>query len=211
MSQSDLFSAPAGGDVADIGPNTTVAALKEAAEGCTRCDLYRNATQVVFSEGPADARLMFVGEAPGDQEDRQGRPFVGPAGQLFDRALLDAGIDRASVYLTNAVKHFKFEPRGRRRIHAKPDNSEIAACNYWLVREFAVLKPRTVVALGATAGQAITGRRVAVMKERGTMARDERGFDILFTVHPSFLLRLPDERSKAAAYEAFVADLKKVA
>ena len=211
MSQSDLFSAPAGGDVADISPNTTVAALNEAAEGCTRCDLYRNATQVVFGEGPADARIMFVGEQPGDQEDRQGRPFVGPAGQLFDRALLDAGIDRREAYLTNAVKHFKFEPRGRRRIHAKPDTAEIKACNYWFARELAVLRPQVVVALGATAGQAVTGRKVAVLKERGTIARDERGFDVLFTVHPSFLLRLPDERSKEAAYAAFVADLKKVA
>jgi DNA polymerase len=181
--------------------------LRKEAASCTRCDLYRHATQTVFGEGPAHADIVLVGEQPGDQEDLAGKPFVGPAGQLLDRALEEAGIERDKVYITNAVKHFKFEPRGKRRIHAKPNAGEIKACKWWLDHEFATLSPKIVVALGATAAQALTGRAVAVTKMRGheTELQGQRG---IITVHPSYLLRIPDEASKTAEYKKFVADLK---
>jgi DNA polymerase len=162
----------------------------------------------VFGEGPRDAGVMFVGEQPGDQEDLAGRPFVGPAGQLFDRAIAEAGLDRATLYVTNAVKHFKYEPRGKRRIHKKPNAGEVAACRWWLEREIATVQPRLVVALGGTAAGALAHRAVSVTRERGPMAfGDVDGF---VTVHPSFLLRLPDEASKAAEYGKFVADLRRI-
>ncbi len=197
--EPDLFAA------ADV-PKESLSALRREAAGCTRCDLYRHATQTVFGEGPAQARIVLVGEQPGDQEDLAGKPFVGPAGKLLDRALEEAGIERGKVYVTNAVKHFKFEPRGKRRIHAKPNAGEITACKWWLQREFVALAPRFVVALGATAAQALSGHAVAVTKMRGreTELMGVRG---LITVHPSYLLRIPDEASKAAEYEKFVADL----
>jgi len=185
-------------------------AAAEAAE-CRRCPLWRPATQTVFGEGPADARVMFVGEQPGDQEDLAGRPFVGPAGQLWDRALAEAGLDRQRVYVTNAVKHFKFEPRGKRRIHQKPEAPEIEACGHWLAVERAAIKPALIVMLGATAARAVLGRVVTISRERGRpfrLSEGERGF---VTVHPSYLLRLPDEASKAREYAAFVADLRAVA
>jgi len=207
MPQHDLFAAIRA-DPPDIGPNTTVAALAEEAAGCTRCHLYRNATQTVFGGGRSDARIMLVGEQPGDQEDLAGLPFVGPAGKLLDRALVEAGIDRDDVYVTNAVKHFKFEPRGKRRIHKKPDRPEIEACKWWLEREIAVLKPALIVALGGTAGQALTGRAVKVLSERGRIAEDPRGFRLLFTIHPSMILRLPDAAAKEREFAAFVADLQ---
>jgi uracil-DNA glycosylase family protein len=209
MPQKDLFAAV---DIEppDIGPNTTIAALAEEAEHCTRCHLYRYATQTVFGAGPSDARIMMVGEQPGDQEDLQGAPFVGPAGKLLDRALVEAGIDRSTVYVTNAVKHFKFEPRGKRRIHKKPDRPEIEACKWWLEREIAVTTPELIVALGATAGQAIYGRAVKVMSERGKISEDPRGFRLMLTVHPSMILRVPDE-DKKKAFAEFVRDLKKAA
>jgi len=153
----------------------------------------------------------MVGEQPGDQEDLQGLPFVGPAGQLLDRALEEAGVDRGDVYVTNAVKHFKFEARGKRRIHKKPDRPEIEACKWWLERELAVLRPKLVVALGATAGQAIFGRAVKVMSERGKATEDLRGFRVLLTVHPSYLLRLPDAAAREREFAAFVADLRQAA
>ena len=208
MSRPDLF---ADALLPEIGPNTTIAALAEEAAGCTRCRLYKDATQTVFGEGPPDARVMLVGEQPGDQEDLQGRPFVGPAGQVLDRALAEAGIDRDEVYVTNAVKHFKFEPRGKRRIHKKPDRPEIEACKWWLDREIAVIRPETVVALGATAGQALYGRAVKVLSERGRPSDDPRGFRLLLTVHPSMLLRIPDRAAKEKGFLDFVADLKMVA
>ena len=210
MAQNDLFAA-LDMDLPDIGANTTVTALAEDAAHCTRCHLYKWATQTVFGAGPADARIMLVGEQPGDQEDLAGAPFVGPAGKLLDRALEEAGVDRASVYVTNAVKHFKFEPRGKRRIHKKPDRPEIEACKWWLEREVAVVKPELVVAMGATAGQAVYGRAVKVMSERGTVRPDPRGFGVLLTVHPSFLLRLPDADAKEREFSAFVADLRRAA
>jgi uracil-DNA glycosylase len=206
MAQSDLFAGRE--SLAGLGANATIAALAEEAAACTRCHLYRNATQTVFGAGPEDARLVLVGEQPGDQEDKQGKPFVGPAGLLLDRALEAAGIDRREAYVTNAVKHFKFEPRGKRRIHKKPDRPEIDACHWWLERELALLAPEIVVAMGATAGIAVAGRRVAVMKERGSLRDHPAGFRWLVTVHPSALLRIPDREAKVAAFEQFVADLR---
>lgn len=187
------------------------AALHEEARHCTRCDLYRHATRTVFGEGPTDARLMFVGEQPGDQEDRAGHPFVGPAGQLFDRALGDAGIDRARVYVTNAVKHFKYEQRGKRRIHAKPDTGEIKACRWWYEQERLLVQPELTVALGATAARQMVGRAVAIGRERGRAIDLGEGGTGWITVHPSYLLRLPDEERKAQEYAHFVADLRDAA
>jgi DNA polymerase len=184
-------------------------AAAEAAE-CRRCPLWRPATQTVFGEGPADARVMFVGEQPGDQEDLAGRPFVGPAGQLWDRALMEAGLDRQRVYVTNAVKHFKFEPRGKRRIHQKPEAPEIEACGHWLAIEREAIKPSLIVMLGATAARAVLGRVVTISRERGRPFRLAEGESGFVTVHPSYLLRLPDESSRAREYDAFVADLRKI-
>jgi DNA polymerase len=190
-----------------VVPKAPLDALRREAAGCTRCPLHGPATQTVFGVGPADAQIVLVGEQPGDQEDLTGTPFVGPAGQLLDRALAEAGIERDKVYITNAVKHFKFEPRGKRRIHAKPNAGEVTACKWWLEREIAALAPRFIVALGATAAQALSGRAVAVTKMRGceTELMGARG---LITVHPSYLLRLPDTAAQAAEYAKFVADLR---
>ncbi|MEA2878960.1 MAG: uracil-DNA glycosylase [Hyphomicrobiales bacterium] len=189
----------------------SLTAAREDAENCRRCRLYKNATQTVFGEGPAHARLVFVGEQPGDQEDLAGKPFVGPAGQIFDRALAEAGIDRARVYVTNAVKHFKFEPRGKRRIHQKPNNAEIEACRWWLDNELGLIKPQLAVALGATAARALTGRDTTISRSRGRLMPLRNGVEGFITVHPSFLLRLPDAASKQREYAHFVADLKLVA
>lgn len=184
--------------------------LREEAAACTRCTLYRHATQTVFGEGPADARLMFVGEQPGDQEDLAGRPFVGPAGQVLDRAIAAAGIDRARVYVTNAVKHFKFEQRGKRRIHQRPDAGEIAACRWWIEQEMLLVKPAVVVALGATAARALFGKVMTISRERGRPLVLPGGGEAWITVHPSYLLRLPDEAVAEREYDRFVADLKAV-
>jgi DNA polymerase len=209
MPQRDLFGALDTG-LSDVGPNTTIAALAEEAAHCTRCNLYKWATQTVFGEGPSHARIMMVGEQPGDQEDIQGKPFVGPAGRLLDRAMEAAGIDRREVYVTNAVKHFKFEMRGKKRIHKKPDRPEIEACKWWLDREIAVLQPELIVALGATAGQALYGRNVKVLSERGRISEDPRGFRLMLTVHPSMVLRVPDE-DKERAFAEFIRDLREAA
>jgi DNA polymerase len=189
----------------------SLTAARKSAESCERCPLYRHATQTVFGEGPAHAQVVFVGEQPGDQEDLQGKPFVGPAGQMFDRALAEAGIDRSRVYVTNAVKHFKFEPRGKRRIHKKPNNNEIEACRWWLDNELHLLRPRITVALGATAARALTGRDTTISRARGRLMTLRDGVEGFITVHPSFLLRLPDAESKAREYEKFVGDLRLVA
>jgi len=194
-----------------VGGNSRIAweALRDEAAGCTRCPLYRPATQTVFGEGPVDAPLMFVGEQPGDQEDLAGHPFVGPAGQLFDRALAAAGVDRGKVYVTNAVKHFKFEQRGKRRIHAKPDTGEIEACRWWIDQERMLVKPRVTVALGATAARSLLGRAVTIGRERSrAIDLPDAGGTGWITVHPSYLLRLPDEAAKAAEYARFVEDLR---
>jgi len=185
------------------------AALKAATDRCRACPLGRHATQSVAGEGPVPARLMFVGEQPGDQEDRQGRPFVGPAGRLLDRALADLGLARGDVYITNAVKHFKFELRGKRRIHKTPAQHEAAACLRWLEAEIAEVRPSAAVALGATAARSLTGRSVAVLKQRGTwLARDD-GLRVLVTLHPSALLRV-DPSEREAAYARWLQDLRDV-
>ncbi|RUN78036.1 DUF4130 domain-containing protein [Sphingomonas sp. TF3] len=196
----------------EIGGNAQAAwaALREEAAGCTRCPLYQPATQTVFGEGPVDAALMFVGEQPGDQEDLAGQPFVGPAGQMFDRALAEAGIDRAGVYVTNAVKHFKFEQRGKRRIHMKPDAGEISACRWWIEQERLLVRPKVTVALGATAARSLLGRVVTIGKERGRALVLPDGGEAWITVHPSYLLRLPDRDAVALEYARFVEDLRRV-
>ena len=178
---------------------------------CRRCDLWQPATQPVFGEGPPDARIMFIGEQPGDQEDLAGHPFVGPAGQLFDRAMAEAGLDRKTVYVTNAVKHFKFVPRGKRRIHEKPGTTEIVACKVWLDLERQQVAPAVTVMMGATAARAVLGRTVTITKERGRPLPLEGNNTGFITVHPSYLLRLPDEEAKQREYANFVEDLRKIA
>lgn len=185
----------------------TLAALREAEAACTRCPLYRNATRVVPGEGPDTARLMLVGEQPGDQEDLSGKPFVGPAGKLLDRAIAEAGIDRREVFVTNAVKHFKWEARGKRRLHKKPNAHEIERCRWWNDLERALVKPDLVVALGATAAASLLGRTVTLARTRGTPLTARDGTALLVTVHPSYLLRLRGEADRAREYAAFVADL----
>ncbi len=183
-------------------------ALRAAEAACTRCPLYRHATQVVPGEGPTRARMMLVGEQPGDQEDKQGRPFVGPAGGMLARALGDAGIDRGDVFVTNAVKHFKFEPRGKRRLHKKPNAHEIDRCHWWLDIEQRLVKPDIVVALGATAVRSVAGKPLAISKIRGRVVPFADGGRMIATVHPSYILRVPDHDDRAALYAGFVADLK---
>src|ERR671926_307254 len=184
--------------------------LREAAAGCTACPLHETGTQTVFGEGTSKAEVVFVGEQPGDQEDLQGKPFVGPAGRLFDEALADAGIDRTSVYVTNAVKHFKWQARGKRRIHQKPNAAEVAACHPWLEAELAVVKPRVLVLLGATAAQALLGRQFRVTQHRGELLESELAEAVTATVHPSSILRgEPAERE--ANFAAFVRDLQVIA
>jgi DNA polymerase len=191
-------------------PDAELDALRAEAATCTRCDLYANATQTVFGEGPATADVMLVGEQPGDKEDLAGEPFVGPAGRLLDEALAAAGIDRDRVYVTNAVKHFKWEPRGKRRIHKTPNRAEVAACSYWFDRELAIVSPKIVVALGGTAAKALLGPKVQVTKVRGQFLDWEREPLVTVTVHPSSILRSPDDVSRASAKAAFVTDLKVV-
>ena len=186
-------------------------ALRREAAGCTRCPLHRHATQVVVGEGPRDAALMVVGEQPGDQEDLAGRPFVGPAGQLFDRMAAEAGLDRSKAFVTNAVKHFKFEARGKRRIHQKPDAGEVEACRFWLGLERDLVRPKLILAMGATAAASLTGRGQGIMKRRGTFEAAEDGTPVLLTLHPSYLLRVPNARAKAEAERDFRADLEAAA
>jgi probable DNA metabolism protein len=189
---------------------TTLAAARATVQGCQRCPLHEYATQAVFGEGPENAEVMFVGEQPGDQEDLAGKPFVGPAGQVFDRALDKVGIDRARVYVTNAVKHFKYEPRGKKRIHQKPNAGEIQACRFWVDLEREFVRPKLVVALGATAAASLLGKPVAVSDVRGRKIEMPDGATLLVTVHPSYLLRLPDREKAAAELARFEADLRAV-
>ena len=198
----------AGRETAAPPESGTLARLRADARACNRCDLYRDATQTVFGEGLDTADLVFVGEQPGDKEDLSGKPFIGPAGAMFDRALADAGIDRKRAYVTNSVKHFKFEPRGKRRIHKKPGIGEIDACRFWIEQELAVLKPRLTIALGATAVRSLTGKSASVLSVRGQVLGSAIAGPVFVTVHPSFLLRLPDEASQRTEYARFVADLK---
>lgn len=191
--------------------NDSIADLAAEAEHCTRCPLYRNATQAVFGEGPTPAALMLVGEQPGDQEDQIGRPFVGPAGRLLDQALIAAGLDRTSIYVTNAVKHFKHEERGKRRLHRKPNQGEVKACRWWLRLELAVVKPRLVVALGATAARSVMGRTVVLARERGMVVTLAEGCKGMVAIHPSAILRIPDEEARTKALQSLIFDLTKAA
>ena len=188
----------------------TLGAVREEAAGCRRCDLWKNATQTVFGEGPSKAKIMFVGEQPGDVEDRAGEPFVGPAGKLLRDALDEAGIDVAEVYLTNAVKHFKWEPRGKRRIHKKPNAAQIGACHIWLEAEISHVRPKAIVALGATAAQALVGSAAKVTRDRAKPIPSPLAPLVTLTVHPSSILRAPDAESRAEARLQFVADLKSI-
>lgn len=197
---------------ADFLPSKlTLPTLQEAVQTCHGCDLYKHATQAVFGEGRPSASVVFIGEQPGDEEDKQGHPFVGPAGRILDRALADAGIDRGATYVTNAVKHFKFEERGKRRIHKKPNLTEIRACAPWLQAEIALIRPSILVCLGATAAQAVFGPAWRVTKERGRFVEHPWAPHATSTIHPSAILRAPDEEQRHAEYAAFVEDLKKVA
>jgi DNA polymerase len=185
----------------------SIGELRKAAEGCRRCPLWRDATQTVFGEGPEDAAVVFVGEQPGDQEDLAGKPFVGPAGKVFDAVLDEAGVDRKKTYVTNAVKHFKFEPRGKRRIHSKPNAGEVHACRWWLDHEIALAKPDLVVALGATAAQSLLGKAVPITKMRGQVIERDDGLRIFLTIHPSFILRIRESADKEAERERFLQDM----
>jgi DNA polymerase len=193
-----------------IPEHPTLRALREAVQKCRGCDLYRYATQAVFGEGPLKARIVLVGEQPGDEEDRQGRPFVGPAGKLLNKALEEAGIERSDVYVTNAVKHFKFEERGKRRIHKKPRVSEIKACNPWLRAEISLVKPEVIVCLGATATLALLGPKYRLTQERGKVVEHPWGPHVTATIHPSAVLRAPDVEQRHEEYRKFVDDLKGV-
>ena len=195
-------------DDLDGGPNDKLDRLRREAASCRACPLWENASQTVFGEGPPDAEIMLVGEQPGDREDREGRPFVGPAGVLLDRALAEAGVDRERIYVTNAVKHFKFEPRGKRRLHKRPNASEIKICRHWLLDEIEAIRPRLVVALGATAAQGLAGRAIPVGANRGAVLDVANGPRVFITIHPSALLRLEDEEDKRSGYASFVNDLR---
>ena len=201
-----------GEPVSDLLPDRpTLNAVREVAAGCKACDLYKRGTQTVFGEGPRRAEVMLVGEQPGDAEDLAGHPFVGPAGKLLDRALEDAGIDRRLVYVTNVVKHFKWEPRGKRRIHQKPRVSEIMACRYWLEEEIAVVRPTVLVAMGSTAARALLGPGITVGTARGRWLPSPLAPAVMVTVHPASILRAPDAEARQAGMAAFVADLKRAA
>ena len=206
--QESLFGGDGDTAAALIPPNPTLREVAEAAKGCRACDLWRNGTQTVFGEGRAKAELMLVGEQPGDQEDLAGRPFVGPAGKLLDQVLEEAGIDRELAYVTNVVKHFKWQPRGKRRIHQKPNAAEIAACRPWLDAELALIKPEVLVCLGATAAQALLGRQFRVSKDRGVPVESDLAPVVMATVHPSSILRSENREEETAL---LVEDLRRVA
>jgi DNA polymerase len=189
---------------------STISELRDAAKGCRRCPLWRDATQTVFGEGPDNAKVVFVGEQPGDQEDLAGKPFVGPAGKVFDAILDDAGVDRQKVYVTNAVKHFKFEPRGKRRIHSKPNAGEVHACRWWIGKELELIKPDLAVALGATAALSLLGKAIPVTKMRGQVIERDDGLRVFITIHPSFILRIQESGEKEAERERFLRDMKEV-
>jgi uracil-DNA glycosylase len=193
-----------------IPPRPTLRKLRDAAEECRACDLWKTGTQTVFGEGKPSSLILFIGEQPGDREDIEGRPFVGPAGALLDRALEEAGIDRGKVYVTNVVKHFKWEPRGKRRIHKKPNAAEITACRPWLEAELRVIKPRAIICLGSTAAQAIIGRSFRVSVQRAQFVRSELAEFVTATVHPSSILRAPSDEARRAERARFVDDLKTI-
>jgi DNA polymerase len=193
-----------------IPEKPTLPSLREAARDCKACDLWKTGTQTVFGEGVRGARIVFVGEQPGHEEDLSGKPFVGPAGRLLDQALEAAGIDRSETYVTNVVKHFKWEPRGKRRIHAKPNAKEIAACRPWLEAEISLLRPEVIVCLGATAAQALLGKQFRVSRQRGEFVKSPLAPRVMATVHPSSILRAPDEEARRVERQRFIEDLKKL-
>lgn len=193
-----------------IPVNASLGELQDAAKTCKNCDLWKLGTQTVFGEGTPSAKVMLIGEQPGDREDIQGKPFVGPAGKLLDRALIEAGIDRTKIYVTNAVKHFKWEPRGKRRIHKKPNGAEIAACRPWLEAEIDALQPKAIVCMGATAAQSLLGKDFRVTQHRGEFLKSSLAPFVMATVHPSSILRAPDEESRHREMKRFIADLKKI-
>ena len=200
------------GSAEDYFPNKlTLPSLREAAADCKACHLWKLGTQTVFGEGRRRAKVLFVGEQPGNEEDLQGKPFVGPAGKLFNSALQEAGIDRSQTYVTNVVKHFKWEPRGKRRIHKKPNAEEIAACRPWLQAEIALIKPQVIVALGATAAQTLLGPKFRVTKQRGEFLESDLAPYVMATVHPSSILRAPDDETRRLELRRFIDDLKKLA
>jgi uracil-DNA glycosylase len=211
VTQGDLFGGGDGTAAPLVPERPTLPKLRAAAAGCTACHLWKLGTQTVFGEGARGSEVMFVGEQPGDQEDLQGRPFVGPAGRLLDDAMVEAGIDRTKAYVTNAVKHFKWEPRGKRRIHQKPNAAEMTACRPWLEAELAVVSPMVLVALGSTAAQSLLGRGFRVTKQRGVPVESDLARHVVATVHPSSILRAPDEEARRQAYADFVSDLRAVA
>ena len=202
---------PASAEKTLFPPHASLEELAQAAKDCKACDLWKRATQTVFGEGGAQVKVMLVGEQPGNQEDLEGKPFVGPAGKLLDAALVEAGIDRTKVYVTNAVKHFKWEPRGKPRIHKKPNAAEIAACRPWLDGEIAALQPKVIVCLGATAAQALLGRDFRVTQQRGEFVKSPLAAFVMATVHPSSILRAPDEETRREEMKRFIQDLKKIA
>jgi len=206
-----MTRAPAATAAALIPAHPSLARLRAGAAECTACPLYRNATQTVFGEGPAHAAMMLVGETPGDREDLEGRPFVGPAGRLLDRCLAAAGVERAEAYVSNVVKHFKWTPRGKRRLHAKPNAGEIRACKPWVEAEIALVKPRVLVLMGATAAQALLGADFRVSRQRGVFVASPLAPKVIATVHPSSLLRATDDAARDAAIAGFVADLRRAA
>jgi uracil-DNA glycosylase len=208
---TDASNVPGDSAAAFVPDERSLPALRQASKECRGCDLYERGTQTVFGEGADIAQLMLVGEQPGDYEDREGRPFVGPAGQLLDRALEAAGIDRRKVYVTNAVKHFKWEPRGKRRIHQKPNAREVSACRPWLQAEISAIGPKVIVCLGATAAQSLLGSQFRVTKQRGQFVSSPLAPNVLATVHPSSILRAPDDESRDVEMELFIRDLRLVA
>jgi DNA polymerase len=209
---SQAMAAKQSTSAADFLPDSlNLPALAKAADGCRGCPLYKRATQTVFGQGPARAHVMMVGEQPGDAEDRQGRPFVGPAGKLLDQAIDEAGLDRGDVYVTNAVKHFKWTPRGKRRLHAKPSAREVTACRPWLEAEMAAVRPTIVICLGATAAQSLLGSSFRVTRQRGVFVEARGAARVLATYHPSAILRAPDDGERKRMRREFVADLRKVA
>ena len=207
MEQDELFGTAA----VLIPEQPTFPTLREAAAGCKACDLWKSGTQTVFGEGSNEAEVLFVGEQPGNDEDLAGRPFVGPAGKVLDRALEEAGIERSLAYVTNVVKHFKWQARGKRRIHQKPNAAEIAACRPWLDAELELVRPKVIVCLGATAAQALLGRKFRVTQQRGVPVESALAPYVIATVHPSSILRAEDEQSRREAYDEFVRDLRTVA